>query len=54
MRNRRLVAASALGLLLTAVTLAVASLLIGNEQHKTRETLDMAIAQRNEAKRAQE
>ena len=35
LRNRRFVIVSAAGLLLTAVTLAVASLLVWNEQHKT-------------------
>ena len=46
LRNRRLVATAAAGLLLTVVTLAVASLLIWNEQHKTQHALETAIAQR--------
>lgn len=51
LRNRRLVATAAAGLLLTAVTLTVTTLLIWNEQHKTRHALATAIDQRAEAQR---
>jgi len=49
LRNRRLVLAGALGLLLAVVTLLVASLLIWNEQHKTQHALETAIAEKERA-----
>ncbi len=49
LRNRRLVAAGALGLLLTVVTLLIASLLIWNEQHKTQHALEAAIVEKERA-----
>ena len=49
LRNRRLVVAGALGLLLSVVTLAVASLLIWNEQHKTQHALDTAMDEKARA-----
>ncbi len=54
LRNRRWVAAAAAGLLLTVVTLAVASLLIWREQHKTREALGMAVAEQAKAQQQRE
>ena len=49
LRNRRLVVAGALGLLLAVVTLLVASLLIWNEQHKTQHALEAALAEKERA-----
>jgi eukaryotic-like serine/threonine-protein kinase len=49
LRNRRLVVVGVWGLLLTVVTLLAASLLIWNEQRKTRHALDTAMEEKQRA-----
>ena len=49
LRNRRLVATAAVGLLLAVVTMAVSSLLIWNEQQRTAKALGVAGSERTEA-----
>ncbi len=54
LRNRKLVAVAAAGLLLAVLTLVVASLLIWREQHKTQQALGEAVAERTKAQQQRE
>lgn len=51
LRNRRSVAAAIAGLVIAVVMLAVAGLMIWNEQHKTQHALDAALAAQSMADR---